>query len=406
MMNTLKVLLSIGTRPEVIKMAPIYHELDKRNVKPVLLHTGQHNEMATALYQLFDISPDYNLIQSTVEVIKETAVYNHKGCELSAQSSKLLHNISATMMDVDPDIVMVHGDTSSALMSAMAAFYQQRPIAHVEAGLRSHNEYDPFPEEMNRKLIARLARWHFAPTRGAENNLIKEGVDKSTIHVVGNSAIDAAHLGIKKLDILLKDKNVNLVNYELIHHLREHLLTKKMLMVTLHRRENHGQNIKSVAKALLNILKKNKDFIIVWPVHPNPKVKDAVFSFFEKVPEDIRLRLYLTEPLNYPLLLWIMQNAWLVLTDSGGIQEEAVALNTPIMVLRETTERPELIEAGAGMLIGTDCDTIVQHVDCLQQDEERYSAMCNAKNPFGDGKTAQSICDILIKENTLEKKYA
>jgi UDP-N-acetylglucosamine 2-epimerase (non-hydrolysing) len=414
MPKSTKVLLSIGTRPEVIKMAPIYYELVRQGLTPVLLHTGQHTDMASTLYNLFGIIPDYNLISRPLNVLREQS-NNKTFCDLSTQSSNLLQNISNTIMEVDPEIVMVHGDTSSALMSALAAFYQKRKIAHVEAGLRSNNEYDPFPEEKNRVLIGQLAKWHFAPTSRAKNNLLAEGVPDHKIHVVGNTVVDAALLGVEKINSALieaekpennNSENSEAENYDLIHKIKSQISGKTLLMVTVHRRENHGKNIASIAKAVLQILQENKDFIVVWPVHPNPKVKDTVYYAFENVSADIMSRLYLTEPLNYPILLWIMKNSWLILTDSGGIQEESVALNTPALVLRETTERPEIIEAGAGILVGTDGKNIIAQVDRLKNNKDVYKSMCNVKNPFGDGTTAKSICEIILRENLAEKKYA
>ena len=342
-----KFLISIGTRPEIIKMMPVYFELQKRGLQPILLHTGQHDELATAFYKFFEVTPDYNIL------LDRESLRGEYGDDLSALSSLLLKKISYILFSVAPDIVLVHGDTSSAFISALAAFYQQREVAHIEAGLRSYNEYNPFPEEKNRVLIAKLARLHFAPTIRAKENLLAEGVKKSAIHVVGNTGVDAANLGIKKLE-----------NSALTSRSDEN---KKLLLVTMHRRENLDGNIVSVAKAIVDLLEKHDDLTLVWSVHPNPKVKIAVHNILSKTAPAIAQRINLTEPLDYPTLLCMLKNSWLVLTDSGGMQEEAVALSTPVLVLRETTERPEIIEVGAGI-----------------------------KNPFGDGTAAVKICDILV----------
>jgi UDP-N-acetylglucosamine 2-epimerase len=295
-------------------------------------------------------------------------------------------------------MVLVHGDTSSALMAALAAFYQQIPVAHVEAGLRSHNEYNPFPEEKNRTLIAKLAHWHFAPTLKAKQNLLADGVIESAIYQVGNTIVEAAQMGVSKLDNYRKIASKE--ETALLDQLATQINGKKMILVTVHRRENQEQNIARIAKAVLDLLTSHDDMIAVWPVHPNPVVKNAVYGEIEKADSAVAARLYMSEPLDYPALLWVLKNSWITLTDSGGIQEEAVALGTPVLVLRETTERPEVIEAGAGLLIGADPKNIVACVDGLYANPARHKEMCHAKNPFGDGTTAKQICNILLSDTT------
>lgn len=400
MMKQQSILLAMGTRPEIIKMVPVYNELKARGQRPILLHTGQHTDMASSLYELFGIQPDY-----AIDLDRDTAVANNdnalsRECALSSLSSMLLQKISGVIGNLDISAVLVHGDTSSALMAALAAFYKKVPVAHIEAGLRSHNDYNPFPEEMNRVLIAQLAHWHFAPTARAKQNLLSEGVDESHIHVVGNTIVEAAQLGMAKLAGYRK-RNAN-AGTQLIDSIEPRLLHHKMIVVTAHRRENQEANVRKIALAVQEILQKHSDMIVVWPVHPNPAVKSVVYSVMESLPESVRSRLYLTEPLDYPVLLWALKNAWLTLTDSGGIQEEAVAVSTPALVLRETTERPEIIEAGAGMLIGTEKSDIVSQVNMLYRNSDRYDAMCHAKNPFGDGTTASMICSILTKRDASE----
>ncbi len=401
-MTSQKILMAMGTRPEIIKMAPIYHELKRHGAQPILLHTGQHTDMAASLYDLFDMVPDI-----AIDLRRRAAINDNQKphtCPLANLSSQLLQSISEVMMGIDASAVLVHGDTSSALMSAMAAFYQKRPIAHIEAGLRSHNEYNPFPEEMNRVLIARLARWHFSPTATTRQNLLDEGIADARIHVVGNTIVEAARLGAAKL-ATYRVKHHSM-EPDLIGQLAPQLREKRMLMVTVHRRENQAENIRPIARAVLEIMQKYPDIMVVWPVHPNPVVMHAVYEALQDLPASVSCRLHLTKPLDYPVLLWVLQHAWLVLTDSGGIQEEAVALNTPVLVLRDTTERPEIIAAGAGLLIGTQQADIISHVDTLLHHPSKYSVMCQVENPYGDGLTASRICHILMTKNTAEGQHS
>ncbi|MBY0544594.1 MAG: UDP-N-acetylglucosamine 2-epimerase (non-hydrolyzing) [Gammaproteobacteria bacterium] len=358
--------------------------------------------MATSLYELFDIRADYtiDIQRRATDTLNDNEPVNNS-CSLSLLSSQLLEKVSNIMSNIDASVVLVHGDTSSALISAMAAFYQKIPVAHVEAGLRSHNEYNPFPEEMNRVLIARLARWHFLPTQTTRKNLLDEGVADSKIHVVGNTIVEAAELGARKL-------NGNIGKYSghnsgLIEEITPRLPKMKMIMVTVHRRENQETNIAFIAQAILELMKKHSDLLVVWPIHPNPVVQNAVHGALQNLPESILNRLYLTEPLDYPVLLWMLKNSWVVLTDSGGIQEEAVALHTPVLVLRDTTERPEIIEAGAGKLIGTDKQNIITQVDKLIYDTVLYQTMCKVNNPYGNGTTATKICKILYNDQSQEE---
>ncbi len=395
-----KILLSMGTRPEIIKMAPVYFELKNRGIKPILLHTGQHTDMATTLYDLFGMTPDYSIDIKRVAVSDKNPEHP-PSCELSQLGALLLQRISTVMLTINPSMVLVHGDTSSALMAAMAAFYQKRPIAHIEAGLRSHNEYNPFPEEKNRVLIGQLAQWHFSPTGGAKQNLLAEGIDPSHIYMVGNTIVESARLGLSKLAAY---QNGN--SCDLIETLKPHLAAKRMVMVTMHRRENQESNITLVARSVVEMLKRHTDMYVVWPVHPNPKVEKAVHSALEGVPAAITDRLHMTKPLDYPVLLWVLKNSWAVMTDSGGIQEEAAALNVPVLVLRDTTERPEIIESGAGLMVGTQQKNILLQLEKLTKDPRKHARMCEAKNPFGDGTSAAGICDVLLEQKAEERKYA
>lgn len=390
MTREIRILLSMGTRPEIIKMLPVYFALKERGVAPMILHTGQHSDMAEALYELFGVKPDYNII------LERKA--SGKACDLAALSSELLLKSSGVIAEAKPDIVLVHGDTSTALMVALAAFYNQCRIGHVEAGLRSFNEYSPFPEEKNRVLIARLAHWHFAPTPRAAENLRSENIADHQIYIVGNTIVEAAKIGLQRLQayrsgmgIVAGDKP------DLIGKLEKFLPASKIVLVTAHRRENHDYNIRSIAAAVLELMEAYPDMVVVWPVHPNPKVKQQIHEAFESLPNSVARRLYLTAPLSYPVLLWVLKEAWLVMTDSGGIQEEAVAVQTPVFVLRDTTERPEVIETGAGELIGANKESIIDAFSCLYDSPEKHKAMRSTENPFGDGNAATRICNLLLK---------
>ncbi len=383
-MTKKRILISVGTRPEIIKMAPVYLELKKAGAEPLLLHTGQHNGMTKHLYKFFGIMPDYN-----IDLVREKA----DGLDaLSALSIALMRNISIILSEADPDIVLVHGDTSSAMISALAAFYQQRQIGHVEAGLRSHDSNNPFPEEKNRVLIAQLANFHFSPTIAAKKNLLREGVDPKLINVVGNTIVEASELGVEKLEGY---DCGNTTTPELICDLQPELENKKMILVTAHRRENQDGNIGAIAEAVCELLTKHENIFVVWPVHPNPKVMQEVQGVIDKAPKKIKARIHLTAPLDYPVLLWVLKNSWLVMTDSGGIQEEAIGLRVPVLVLRDNTERQEIIKAGAGILVGTRKKKIIAQVRKLLRRRKLYEAMRKAKNPYGDGTASECISDIL-----------
>nr|WP_295772052.1 UDP-N-acetylglucosamine 2-epimerase (non-hydrolyzing) [Rhodoferax sp.] len=368
----------MGTRPEIIKMAPVYHELVRRGAPVALLHTGQHKDLAEPMYDFFGIRPDFSLH------------LNRSADTLEHLSALLIEKIGQVIVSTMPRAVLVHGDTSSALMAAMAAFYHQIPVAHVEAGLRSHDAYDPFPEEKNRELIARIARWHFAPTQQAAENLRREGIAVDAIRVVGNTAVDAVLIGQQRIqdnaDLPLETDALP------IKHMRDH----RVILVTAHRRENWDGPLLSVAKAVLAIVQEFPDVVVVWPVHANPAVKKTVHSVLGKLPAELAHRVFLIPPLSYPAMVDMLTKSWLVMTDSGGLQEEAASVHVPILVLRETTERPELVTVGAGRLVGTDREVIVNEVRALWNNTAQYEAMREALNPFGDGTAAKQIVDRLL----------
>lgn len=381
------ILISVGTRPEIIKMAPLHAELRRRGLPVAWVHTGQHREMAQPLYEFFGIEPEHEV---TLE---------RRSGELSHLNALLLEGLAAVFEHTRPAAVLVHGDTTSTLASAQAAFYQGVPVGHVEAGLRTFNHREPFPEEMNRELTARLSRWHFSPTSRAAGNLEREGI-RAGVHVVGNTAVDAALQGTARVDALLAEGATVLP--AALDPLRQGLELAKwrLITVTAHRRENWGEGIASIAQAVAQLLEAHPDVAVVWPVHGNPAVRDAVHAeLAAKVPA-LEGRLTLCEPLDYPALLWCLHRSVLALTDSGGIQEEGAALSCPVLVLRNTTERPELIDAGAGLIVGTDRERIVSTVSGLlaEPDGAGLQRMRDATNPFGDGTTSRQIADVLQRD--------
>ncbi|WP_028104724.1 non-hydrolyzing UDP-N-acetylglucosamine 2-epimerase [Pseudoduganella violaceinigra] len=376
------ILLCMGTRPEIIKMAPVYYALKQDGLEPLLLHTGQHEDMADPMYKFFKILPDYSLpLQRTSDALHHL-------------SAMLLEKLGAAFEAVKPGAVLVHGDTASAAMAALAAFYQHIRVGHVEAGLRSHSRYNPFPEEKNRELIGRLADWHFAPTGNARQNLLNENIEDERIHMVGNTIVDAVRLATTSPDLL---DNPDELSGSQLRGLRHVLPGRRLVFLTAHRRENLGRPLMSISTTVRQLLLADEDLVIVWPVHSNPRIRATVDEVFTDLPDEIAERIFLTKPLNYSTTLQLLRQSWLVLTDSGGIQEEAACLQVPVLVLRETTERPELVASGGGRLIGTEGAAIVGAVDELRGNDRAYAAMRNAPNPFGDGFAAERIKDILIR---------
>jgi len=375
------VLISVGTRPEIIKMAPVYAELRRRGVPAAWVHTGQHREMAEALYGFFDIRPEHELD------------LQRRDGTLAHLNALLLEGLADVFARVRPSAVLVHGDTTSTLASAQAAYYLDLPIGHVEAGLRTHKAREPFPEEKNRELTARLASWHFAPTCGAAANLAREGIAADAIHTVGNTAVDAARQGMSRLDRLLAEGQAALP--EALEALRGRLPGWQLITVTAHRRENWGDGIRHIARAVGRLLDRHPRLAVVWPVHGNPAVSETVHAELGARAAALGGRLTLCPPLDYPALLWCLHHSELTLTDSGGIQEEGAALSRPVLVLRDATERPELIEAGAGALVGTDEQHIVETVSDLLASPQVLARMRDAVNPFGDGHSATRIVDVL-----------
>lgn len=380
------ILLVFGTRPEAIKMAPLIKEFCKypQRIRTVVCVTGQHREMLDQVLQIFDIIPDYDL-----NIMKQ-------GQDLYDVTTKVMLGMRDVLQKVDPDIVLVHGDTTTSMAAALSAFYQQIPVGHVEAGLRTHNIYSPWPEEINRQLTGRIATYHFAPTILSKQNLLSEGICEGQIAVTGNTVIDALYMVTEKiknsidLDTSLKDI-LRKAGYDVTRLSRD----KKLVLITGHRRENFGDGFISICKAIQTLTQKYPEVDFVYPMHLNPNVRRPIHTVFG---EDLLQlgNMFFIEPLEYLSFVYLMEKSFIVLTDSGGIQEEAPGLGKPVLVMRDTTERPEALEAGTVKLVGTDYNKIVSEVSLLIEDRVYYQTMSEAINPYGDGKACERIVNYLM----------
>ena len=380
-----KVMLVFGTRPEAIKMAPLVKEFQARasEFETIVCVTGQHREMLAQVLSLFEITPDYDL-----------AIMREKQ-DLYDVTSLVLLGLRDVLEKVKPDIVLVHGDTATSTAAALAAFYQKIPVGHVEAGLRTHNIYSPWPEEMNRQLTGRMATYHFAPTELSRQNLLAEGVSDEHVLVTGNTVIDALHQVVEhvKGDAALQQqvaKDLLKAGYD-VTRLDQ---GRRLVLITGHRRENFGEGFLHICRAIKTLSERFPEVDFVYPMHLNPNVRKPIHKVFG---EDLKgfSNLFFIEPLEYLQFVSLMERSTLVLTDSGGIQEEAPGLGKPVLVMRDTTERPEAVEAGTVQLVGTDYDRIVGGVETLLTDEAAYSQMSRANNPYGDGKACGRIADRL-----------
>lgn len=369
-----KIMVVFGTRPEAIKMAPLVHRLmnDGRVILKVCV-TAQHRQMLDQVLDLFEITPDYDLDLMT------------KGQSLPEVTGAILSNLSPVLRDFRPNLVLVHGDTATTFAASLAAYYEQISVGHVEAGLRTGDIYSPWPEEANRKLVSVLAKYHFAPTEISQKNLIAEGYDKSSIFVTGNTVVDALFY-IR--DKLLDNKSLSLMFDREFDFLDKN---KKIILVTGHRRESFGDGFESICKALLEIVTTHDDVQVLYPVHLNPKVQEPVNRILGG-----RADIHLIEPQQYLPFVYLMNRSYLILTDSGGIQEEAPSLGKPVLVLRETTERPEAVSSGTVKLVGTNKDTIVNTVSVLLDSSEDYNKMSFAHNPYGDGTASGQIVELVL----------
>jgi UDP-N-acetylglucosamine 2-epimerase (non-hydrolysing) len=362
----MRVLSIFGTRPEAIKMAPVVKELEKhqKQFESVVCVTAQHRQMLDQVLELFEITPDIDL-----DLMQPNQT-------LSSLTARSMQSLTDVISQIKPDVVLLQGDTTTAMIAALASFYQQIPVGHVEAGLRTYDKYSPFPEEINRRLISALATYNFAPTDTAVNALLAEGFARQSIYLTGNTVIDALLMTIKKeCELGMDFLNPN----------------KRLILVTAHRRESFGEPFEKICNGLRELARRNVGVEIVYPVHLNPNVRKVVFKTLNN-----QERFYLIEPLEYKKFVHLMNRSYIVLTDSGGIQEEAPALGKPVLVMREKTERPEAIEAGTARLVGTETENIINETEKLLYDKSEYDRMANAISPYGDGHAAERIVDVLL----------
>ena len=371
----IKNLIIFGTRPEAIKMAPLVHEFKKHPEKfeTKVCITAQHREMLDQVLDFFEIQADYDL-----NLMRPNQ-------NLYSLTSDILLNLKTVLEEFQPDYVYVHGDTTTTMAASLAAFYNHSKVCHVEAGLRTYNLQSPFPEEMNRQVTSVLGDFHFAPTETSKSNLLKEHKKESSICVTGNTVIDALIYGIEKV------KSEDFLDEE-IENLKKIIdPAKKLILVTGHRRENHGEGFIRICEALKEIAIQNPNVQIVYPVHLNPNVKKPVYELLSGI-ENIQL----IAPLAYPAFIWLMEKSYLLITDSGGVQEEAPSLGKPVLVMRNTTERPEAVEAGTVILVGTDKPKIISECERLLHDSEAYLKMSKVHNPYGDGKASRRIVEYVL----------
>lgn len=377
-MKKIKLMTVFGTRPEAIKMCPLVLEMQKYPdfIEPIVAVTAQHREMLDQVLQLFAIKPDYDLNIMTA------------GQTLYDVTGRALAGLKDVLAEAQPDMVLVHGDTTTTFVGALASFYAQIPVGHVEAGLRTGNKFSPYPEEMNRKLTGAIADIHFAPTSTSKNNLLKENIDPAAIVVTGNTVIDALQTTVK-------------ADYQFTDSGLQKALAggKRLILVTTHRRENLGEPMRHVYQALRKVLENHPDVEAIFPVHKNPKVREIVDEELGKLAQ-----VHLIEPLDYEPFANLMAKVDIVLTDSGGIQEEAPALGKPVLVLRDTTERPEAVDAGTVKLVGTAYDDVLRETSLLLDDSKYYQSMAEAANPYGDGRACERIIRKILHENGYDIK--
>ena len=383
------VMLVFGTRPEAIKMCPLVKEFQRypNEFRAIVCVTGQHREMLDQVLTLFEITPDYDL-----NIMKQ-------GQDLYDVTARVLIGMRDILKEALPDIVLVHGDTTTSMASALAAFYQQIPVGHIEAGLRTHDIYSPWPEEMNRQITGRVAKYNFAPTFLSERNLLVENIKKESIVITGNTVIDALYMVIdkiknnldleNKLKLILKNSGYD------VNRLRD---GKKLVLITGHRRENFGDGFISMCNAIKDLTQKYPNVDFVYPMHLNPNVRKPIHEIWGEDLSNL-CNMFFIEPLEYLSFVYLMEKSSIVLTDSGGIQEEAPGLGKPVLVMRDTTERPEALKAGTVKLVGTDYDKIVTEVSSLLDNQMYYDEMSKAVNPYGDGKACERIVGLLIEKS-------
>jgi len=367
----LKIMVIFGTRPEAIKLVPVIWEIEKHKdrIESFIVVTAQHREMLDQVLSTFDIIPDYDL-----NLMKSNQ-------SLSDVTAGVIKGVEDLLIKIRPNLILVQGDTTTTFASSLAGFYQKIKIGHIEAGLRTNNKYKPFPEEINRRLTSHIADFHFAPTERAKNNLLREGIEGNKIFVTGNTVIDALRLTLEKIrESNFKPEGLKEVDFE----------NKRIILVTAHRRESFGQGFRNICNALKEIAKNNPDIEVVYPVHLNPNVQKPVNEIIGNISN-----IFLLKPLDYESFVYLMHKSYLILTDSGGIQEEAPSLGKPVLVMRDVTERTEAIEAGTARLVGTAKDKIVREIQLLLDDRHEYEKMAKSVNPYGDGKASEKIIEIL-----------
>lgn len=389
-----KIMLVFGTRPEAIKMCPLVKEFQKHTDKfeTIVCVTGQHREMLDQVLKIFDVIPDYDL-----NIMKQ-------GQDLTDVTVRILNGLRDVFKEIRPDVVLVHGDTTTSMAAALAAFYAQIPVGHVEAGLRTHNIYSPWPEEMNRQITGRIAAYNFSPTPLSESNLKKENIH-GDIYVTGNTVIDALHMVINNLENnpdLAKEQEKILLNagYD-INRLKS---GRKLVLITGHRRENFGDGFIQMCTAIRDLKNKFPEVDFVYPMHLNPNVRKPIHEVFGEDLSNLG-NMFFIEPLQYLEFVYLMSKSNIVLTDSGGIQEEAPGLGKPVLVMRDTTERPEALESGTVHLVGTNYQKIMDEVSTLLENPEAYEKMSKAVNPYGDGLACSRIVEILIDKLSTKKQW-
>jgi UDP-N-acetylglucosamine 2-epimerase (non-hydrolysing) len=374
----MKYFIISGTRPEAIKLIPLYFEAKRRGVDVRLISTGQHREMLDQVFEWFEVNPDVDL-----QLMQQNQT-------LASLSANALLKLDALFQEDKPDYVMVQGDTTTAFVAALAAYYHKIKVVHIEAGLRTKNKYSPWPEEINRSLIGRIADMHFAPTQWSADNLLKEGIDEKQVFITGNTVIDALFYTRDKVN-----KN-QIIPIGLEAFFNETNSDKKIVLITGHRRENWGRGFEDICLAIQQLATRYPDMDFIYPVHLNPNVQEPAHRLLSGL-----FNVHLTAPLNYPEFVRIMERSYIILTDSGGVQEEAPGLGKPVLVMRDTTERPEGVEAGTVKLVGTNADTIVRTFIELADDPVKYKAMSEVQNPYGDGLACDRIIDIISSKFNL-----
>ncbi len=373
--KTMRALVLTGTRPDIIKSASVVHALEAAGCQTFLVHSGQHEAAVTELYQFLEMRPF-----ATVRL-------GPRGPRLAELNARLLDTLDPIVTRVRPDVIVVQGDTTTALVGALLGFYHRVPVAHVEEGLRSGHCQDPFPEELNRRLITRIATWHFAPTPLAVASLEGEGISRKAITMTGNTVVDAALFGYRRLDVQSES-------------CAQTYGAPRLIVVTAHRRENWGAGIEEIGWGVRRVAERFTDVAVLWPLHANPEVAMSVKAVWDGLAPDVRRRVRLADPLAYPDMLRVLRDAWLLVTDSGGLQEEAVTARIPVLVTRRQTERPEVVACGAGRLVGANAGRLETEITRLYRSKAKWQAMRPARSPFGDGRAGQRIAAVLTRSWT------